>query len=358
MLAVRAFARQCSILLFCAAACDAQVKSPERELATFRDKIIARPPGSNANVDGRHSKPARAALSMAGQRRLDHTTAVVASVVEDGVPGDFFETGVFRGGMSFVAAKTFELLGKAAAGRRTYLADSFSGLPNFAQYTPAGSAGGADASAHRLDRQELSAHRISALNHNSVEAVRASAKWLGLDMDRLRFVPGYFNESLPRLLATEEGQQLRLAVLRLDGDAFASTLEAIELLYPRLSPGGFLIIDDFADWPSCRAAIDLYRKRHAISEPITLVPHRPGEVVRGAYWRKQPQSGQELCISRRGLGAHALRIADGYLPPQLVQLAAHGQPVPKVAHGLGTAYVAGLRRPANGTLHMCRDADQ
>ena len=167
---------------------------------------------------------------------------------------------------------------------------------------------------------------------------------------------GYFNESLPRLLASEEGRSLQLAVLRLDGDAFASTLEAIELLYPRLSPGGFLIIDDFADWQSCRAAIDLYRARHAISEPITLVPHRPGEVVRGAYWRKQPHESQELCISRAGRhGLRALRIAGGYLPPKLVQLAAEGEPVPEAMYGLKTAYTAKLRRPANGTLHMCHE---
>jgi len=201
----------------------------------------------------------------------------------------------------------------------------------------------------------MTAHRIALLNSNSLQAVKRSARELGLDMARLKFVPGYFNESLPGLLA-EEGDSLRLAVLRLDGDAFASTLEAIELLYPHLSPGGFLVIDDFADWPSCRQAIDLYRRRHGITEPITLVPHRPkGEIVRGAYWRKQPTPQQELCISRR---PDALRIANGYLPPRLLPLTTQeGARVPERVAGVEMAYLAGLRRPRNQTLHMCAELE-
>lgn len=145
--------------------------------------------------------------------------------------------------------------------------------------------------------------------------VNASARRMKLDMDRLRFVPGYFNESLPKLLAEEPN--LQLAVLRLDGDAFASTLEAIELFYPRLSPGGDLVVDDFTDWRSCRAAIDLYRERLHINEPITLVPHRMGKWVRGAYWRKQPAPSQSVCIGR---SPNSFRIANGYFPSVLTPL--------------------------------------
>lgn len=294
---------------------------------------------------------------MAGQRRLDHTAAAVASVVEDGVPGDFLETGVFRGGMSFVAAKTFELLGSKASGRRVHLADSFSGLPNLKDYNRAGSEfseGDEGKPTHALDRQELSAHRIKLLNNNGLDLVKSSAKKLNLDMARLRFVPGYFNESLPKLLE-EEGSKLQLAVLRLDGDAFASTLEAIELLYPRLSPGGYLIIDDFTDWSSCRAAIDLYRKKHNIVDPITLIPHKRTEIIRGAYWRKQPAPGQELCISNK---TNSFRIADGYFPSKLVPLTTEvDQRIPQNVRGLRMAYIAGLRRPPNQTLYMCFNGD-
>ena len=130
-------------------------------------------------------------------------------------------------------------------------------------------------------------------------------------------------------------------MLRLDGDAFASTLEAIELLYPRLSAGGFLVIDDFTDWRSCREAIDLYRKRHAITEPITMIPHRAGEWQRGAYWRKQPTAGQQVCVGRP---ANSFRMADGYYPSALVPMVpANGSAVPSKVHGVAS-HLAGVKR--------------
>lgn len=166
-------------------------------------------------------------------------------------------------------------------------------------------------------------------------------------MEKLHFVPGYFNESLPKLLAEEPN--LQLSVLRLDGDAFASTLEAIELLYPRLSPGGYLIIDDFSDWKSCREAIDLYRSRHGIVEPITIIPHRPGEIARGAYWRKQPTASQSLCIGR---ATGSLRVDDGYYPTRLVPLT-NSSVIPSVVHGFMT-HLAGISR---NDLFVCIPED-
>jgi len=329
--------------------CLAAAPTDNEALALFRDKVLARAPGATTHMDGRHSTRIGAALSMAGQRRLDHTATLVAKVVEDGVPGHFLETGVFRGGMSFVAAKTFELLGARAEGRRVYLADSFSGLPNLQQYVPASTSSGA-ARGHKLDGQERQAHHIALLNRNSLQAVQASAVRLQLDTSRLRFLPGYFNETLPRLIA-EEGATLQLAVLRLDGDAFASTLEAIELLYPYLSPGGFLVIDDYVDWKSCREAIDLYRQRHGIKEPLTLIPHQEGEIVRGAYWRKQPREGQELCVSSGD--SRSLRISGGIFPTKLVPVAQANEPIPRKKHGVSIDYIQGLRRPGDQLLHMC-----
>ena len=225
---------------------------------------------------------------MAGQRRLDSFAALVATAVEDGVPGHVIETGVWRGGASFVAAKTLELLGARAAGRRTYLADSFQGIPDQRRYGTSRFGG------VNLSRQERFAHKFDIMNNNSVDRVRRDAERLGLDMARLSFVVGYFNSSLPELLAAEP--EIGFAAVRLDGDTFLSTYEAIELLYPRLSPGGFLIVDDYLDWPGCRDAIDRYRERHAIREPITLVPHdESSEAVRGVYWRKAPAAGQLNC---------------------------------------------------------------
>ena len=89
------------------------------------------------------------------------------------------------------------------------------------------------------------------------------------------FLPGWFRDTLPK--APIE----RLALMRLDGDWYESTRDALENLYPKLSPGGFAIIDDYGIPIGCRRAVDEYRQRHAIQEPLTWVN---GATV---YWRRE-----------------------------------------------------------------------
>ena len=71
----------------------------------------------------------------------------------------------------------------------------------------------------------------------------------------------------------------QFAVIRLDGDMYSSTMDAMQALYPRLSPGGFCIIDDYA-LKGCREAVDDYRKEHGIIEPLENVDWS------GVFWRK------------------------------------------------------------------------
>ena len=281
-----------------ATACDhLRALTGARTLTLFRDTILnAVYNRHKGTIDGHLWPPHASALSMAGQRRLDNFAALIATAVEDGVAGNVIEAGVWRGGASFVAAMTLELMGERAAGRNAYLADSFRGIPKQSGYVPAST----DTGGVSLDFNDLNAHRLSILNDNSVKRVQADAKAVGLDTSRLRFVEGYFNDSLPALLRREPDVQF--AVVRLDGDTYFSTYESVALLYPRLSDGGFIIIDDYLDWDSCRKAIHVYRKEHQISEPIIMVPHNTTRVhgtakeqPRGAYWRKNPAAGQALC---------------------------------------------------------------
>ena len=83
-------------------------------------------------------------------------------------------------------------------------------------------------------------------NINGVNRVVSDAKLFGLDLTHMRFIEGYFNVSLPRLVMDEPN--IRFSVVRLDGDTYFSTMDAIKTLYPRLNPGGFIIIDDYTDW--------------------------------------------------------------------------------------------------------------
>ena len=263
------------------------------QLARFRDTLLNKTGNPHSSlIDGSRWPPNGWALSMAGQRRLDSFSALVATAVEDGVPGHVIETGVWRGGMSFMAAKTLELLGASAAGRLTYLADSFRGIPDQVAYKPAIQA---NVTLKHLSMQsglDLHSHTYEILNNNNVQRVMKDAQAVGLDMSRLRFVEGYFNDSLPALIRAEPA--LQFAVVRLDGDTFFSTYEAIEILYPHLSPDGFLIVDDYLDWKTCRAAIDTYRTVHGIKEPIVAVPHNSTEIVRGVYWRKSSRQALQV----------------------------------------------------------------
>jgi len=278
------------------------------QLARFRDEVLNKTLNPHHGVlDGSSWPPGAQALSMAGQYRLDSFSALVATAVEDGVVGDVIETGVWRGGASFVVARTLELMGDLAAGRRVFLCDSFAGIPKQAVHKDANGA-------PRLTRQDASAHGLSILNHNSPDRVRSDAVAIGLNVSRLEFVVGFFKDSLPPLLSAEP--RLRFAVVRLDGDTYWSTMEAITQLYPRLSPGGFLIVDDYMDWQSCRTAIDQYRKENNITEPIIAVPHRSGN-VRGVYWRKLPTAAQALCA---GCPKGTLRPAGAHLPHSASQL--------------------------------------
>jgi O-methyltransferase len=224
-------------------------------------------------------------------------------VIEDGVPGHIIETGVWRGGAPFMAAKTIELLGEDTI-RRVYLADSFQGIP------PAPT----DREYHREDRY---ANTLTVFKDATSQQAVIDAASFGLNTDQLRWVVGYFNETMPKLVADEP--DIRFSVIRLDGDTYFSTMDAIKVLYPRLNPGGFVIIDDFTDWTGCMHAVRHYRKKHNIKEPIVMVPHQEGETLRGVYWRKGPlKRGMSHCSGPRGVSS--LRPMGSYNPATLVDM--------------------------------------
>ena len=297
--------------------------------------------------------------AMAGVRRIDHAVALVASAVQDCVPGDVLEAGVWRGGTSFTMAKALQLLSTRSRphSRRHFLVDSFRGIPEASEY-------GARGTRSKANAQDRVAHKIAELNANDATAVQAQAARLGLDLARtVRFRVGFFNESLSALLREEPA--LRLSVLRMDGDTYASTMETLELMYDRVSPGGFVIADDYLDWEGCRAAVHEFRAARNISEPIVLTPHSPEpqgphlpgappEILRSVYWRKGG-AGAPLpdCV---GAPAGALRITGSYNPGRLRCVSEVGRPL-RAPAGLALSKAATTHpiRPtsARELLHMC-----
>ena len=196
--------------------------------------------------------------TMIGTLRLDNLRACVVDVLRKGVPGDLIETGVWRGGASIFMRAVLEAYG--ITDRTVWLADSFQGLPK-----PDPVRYPADA------KDEL--WKASALAV-SVDQVKANFEAYGLLDDQVRFLVGWFRDTLPT--APIE----RLAVLRLDGDLYESTMDALSALYPRLSVGGYVIVDDYGAMESCRTAVDDFRAERGITEEIERIDWT------GVYWRR------------------------------------------------------------------------
>lgn len=199
------------------------------------------------------------ALTMVGAKRLDNLQHCVLMVLKDGVPGDFIETGIWRGGSVILMRAILKAHG--VTDRRVFAADSFEGLPK------------PDAGRYPADRGD----RCWTFNDLAVslEQVRTNLDRYGLLDDQVQFLKGWFKDTLPQ--APIE----RLAIARLDGDLYGSTMTAIEALYPKLQPGGFLIVDDYGAVPACKRAIEDYRARCGITDPIETIDWT------GVYWRKR-----------------------------------------------------------------------
>jgi O-methyltransferase len=195
--------------------------------------------------------------SMIGLRRMDNLHHCVQTVIEDQVPGDLIETGVWRGGASIFMRAVLKAFGDTS--RKVWVADSFQGLPP------------PDTARYPADGVDSYDGLLSA----GLDQVRHNFERYGLLDDQVEFLVGWFKDTLPQ--APIE----RLAVLRLDGDMYESTWQAIEAMYPKLSPGGFCIVDDYGSHASqCGLATDDYRRAHGIADEIVEID------VNGSFWRK------------------------------------------------------------------------
>ncbi|HTP90891.1 MAG TPA: TylF/MycF/NovP-related O-methyltransferase, partial [Xanthobacteraceae bacterium] len=198
------------------------------------------------------------ALTFLGRKRLDNIRFCVESVLRDGVPGDLIETGVWRGGACILMRAILEARGDTT--RNVWLADSFQGLPP------------PDAANYPADAGDKH-HVWSDVFAVSSAEVKAHFRRFGLLDDRVRFLEGWFKDTLPNAPVN------RLAVLRLDGDLYESTIQVLDALYAKLSAGGFLIVDDYFLEP-CRAAIEDFRRANGVTDTILQIDRM------SVYWRK------------------------------------------------------------------------
>jgi len=201
--------------------------------------------------------PSRA-HTMIGLPRLNNIRQCAEAALKDGVAGDFLEAGVWRGGACIFMRGILKAHG--VRNRTVWVVDSFEGLP------PADPA--------KYPKESPIPFHLYADLAVSLEQVRENFARYGLLDEQVRFLKGWFRDTLPT--APIE----KLAVMRLDGDLYESTMDTLVPLYPKLSSGGFAIIDDYNLVQACNDAVDDFRRERGIAEPITLIEGG------GAFWRK------------------------------------------------------------------------
>jgi O-methyltransferase len=198
------------------------------------------------------------AHTMVGVDRLHNLRDLAQAALDDNIPGDFIETGVWRGGCCILLRGILAANGVRA--RKIYVADSFKGVPP------------PQPELYPADRGDtLYRHSELAV---PLDAVKANFARYGLLDDQVVFVEGLFSDTLPSL------QCGSFALIRLDGDLYESTYLALQHLHPKLSAGGFAIIDDFGVAAGCRQAVLDYRAQQRIDAPIHQVDRS------GIWWRK------------------------------------------------------------------------
>ena len=190
---------------------------------------------------------------MVGTERLKILEVLIRDVITNEVAGDLVECGVWRGGCSIFMRAVLATLDDA--GRTVWLFDSFQGLPK----------------PEKPGDCDLSMFPYFSV---SVETVKENFRKFGLLDGQVRFVPGWFKDTLP----TSEVQEI--AILRLDGDMYESTFVALKSLYPKLSAGGYVIVDDYGAIPQCHGAVNDFRALFNIENVITPIDWT------GIYWRK------------------------------------------------------------------------
>lgn len=196
------------------------------------------------------------AFTMIGGLRMENVKQLAIEVIKNDVPGDFIETGVWRGGACIFMRGILEAF--RVRDRKVFVADSFEGLP------PPDESYVQDLGDEHHTFPELAV---------SLEQVKDNFSRFGLLDDQVYFLKGWFKDTLP------DAPIDKLAILRLDGDMYESTMTALDSLYHKVQKGGFVIVDDYGAVPACKAAIHDFRAKANVEDPIVDIDGL------GVYWR-------------------------------------------------------------------------
>lgn len=204
-------------------------------------------------LDGNDWAPT--AHTMIGMKRLDNIQFCIEEIIRYNIPGDFIETGVWRGGATiFMRAmlKAYNI-----KDRCVWVADSFEGLP-------------------KPDCEQDAGNNLYTVRELAIPLNEVKRNFTNYDLldDQVCFLEGWFKDTLPSAPID------KLALLRLDGDMYGSTMDALENLYYKLSVGGYIIIDDYGVMEGCKNAVHDFRMENGITEEIIRIDHS------GVYWQR------------------------------------------------------------------------
>jgi O-methyltransferase len=196
-------------------------------------------------------------MTMIGRKRLRNIRFCIEQILQDRIQGDFIETGVWRGGAAIYMRAV--LKSRGVKDRTVWVADSFQGIPS-------------PDPRYRADTKDI----LHCWSNLAVSRKEVESHFLayGLLDDRVRFLPGWFEDSLKTFPKTA------LALLRIDCDLYGSTLTVLTELYDRVAKGGYVIVDDYGEIPACRLAVEDFRRAHKICDSIIEIDHT------GIYWIK------------------------------------------------------------------------
>ena len=199
------------------------------------------------------------AVTMVGMQRLENLKWIAEEMIQNNIPGDFVETGVWRGGACIYMASLFKA--HKITDRNVWVCDSFEGLPP------------PNPELYPADTGDIH-HTLKDLAIPLEQVQNNFARYDVLN-DNVKFVKGFFKDTMPTI------EVEKIAILRLDGDMYESTIDVLNYLYPRLSVGGYCIIDDYGI-PSCAQAVHDYRDKHGITDEMTFIaPYKSS-----LYWKK------------------------------------------------------------------------
>jgi O-methyltransferase len=195
--------------------------------------------------------------SMIGRKRMDNIHYCIERILADDIPGDFIETGVWRGGATIFMRGMLAAYG--VKDRTVWVADSFEGVPPPTYPEDEGM---------YFDKAGLPVLAVS------IEKVKRLFNRYDLLDNQVKFLQGWFKDTLPN--APIE----RLSLLRLDGDLYESTMDALNALYDKVSVGGYVIVDDYNAVKSCKVAVEEFRQNRQIEDELITI-----DVV-SVFWRK------------------------------------------------------------------------